>query len=151
VGFSRTDDGHNHRQGATSCTEPGHSSQRAVKSSHGLGCPWYNLGRDLRVGTSAVVSPVCVFYCITTTLPSPIRNSKLARGRRQRSSCESVGRSRYSTTRLDEPLDAARNLTRDRVSDREESEAGPSIRLGHQIDRRARAAAAAPKIRHKFY
>ena len=30
----------NHRQGATSCTEPGHSSQRAVKSSHGLGCPW---------------------------------------------------------------------------------------------------------------
>ena len=24
VGFSRTDDGHNHRQGATSCTEQGH-------------------------------------------------------------------------------------------------------------------------------
>ena len=30
VGFLRTDDGHNHRQGATSCTEPGHISQRAV-------------------------------------------------------------------------------------------------------------------------
>ena len=25
VGFSRTDDGHNHRQGATSCTEPSHA------------------------------------------------------------------------------------------------------------------------------
>ena len=31
---------HNHRQGAASCTEPGHSTQRAVKSSHGLGHPW---------------------------------------------------------------------------------------------------------------
>ena len=40
VGFSRTDGGHTHQQGATSCAEPGHSTQRAVKSSHGLGYPW---------------------------------------------------------------------------------------------------------------
>ena len=35
MGFSRTDDGHNHRQGATSCTEPGHSSQIGFMSRRG--------------------------------------------------------------------------------------------------------------------
>ena len=44
VGFAEDDDGHNHRQGATSSTlglqhEPSHISPRAVESSHGLGHP----------------------------------------------------------------------------------------------------------------
>ena len=52
-GFARTDDGHNHRQGATSCTEPSDSTQRAVKSSHGLG----HLTSPKRVSTAQSAPP----------------------------------------------------------------------------------------------
>ena len=37
VGFSRTVDGHNHRQGTTSCTEPGHSTGGVGTDLHGVG------------------------------------------------------------------------------------------------------------------
>ena len=44
VGFSRTDDGHNHRQGATSCTEPGHSTHR---DTNAIGTVWWGFGKPL--------------------------------------------------------------------------------------------------------